>query len=180
MSPTRPPADLWSVGGSEQIKTFSGVDSGQEPHASSAVMSPVGLSPSAHIRVSALLIHVWTRRGKDRYAGYICSITWNSISRPAALIESNRGLRLWWSDMPNNFHYVAVTLSHSLINFLLAIICRRAGVWSGTPGAKSTCFQKNRKASLRGTGLCCCAPYTTHHNPSPIPCRFPGPWRLDW
>lgn len=39
----------------------------------------------------------------------------------------------WWSDMANNFHYVSVTLSHSLIIFLLAVICHYVSDHRRTP-----------------------------------------------
>lgn len=85
-----------------------------------------------HISLSALIIHVWTlwenRVGAVGGEGVVAHSSLHHMKPPfhgwLTWWKVIGGPGKWWSDMTNNFHYVSVTLSHSLINFPLAVICQ--------------------------------------------------------
>lgn len=86
---------------------------------------------TTHISLSALIIHVRTL-WEIGWEVLVVKVWWHI---PPCIIRKPPfhgwltwwkligGPGKWWSDMTNNFHYVSVTLSHSLINFPLAVIC---------------------------------------------------------
>lgn len=79
----------------------------------------VTVSASSHcmrIRVSTLIGHVKSHWGRPSDTPLPASHGALFHGR-LAWLKVIGGLRLWWTDMPNNFHYVAVTLSRALINF---------------------------------------------------------------
>lgn len=81
-----------------------------------------------HISLSALIIHVQTLRenvvGGVGGEGVVAHSSLHHMKPPfhgwLTWWKVIGGPGKWWSDMANNFHYVSVTLSHSLINFPLA------------------------------------------------------------
>lgn len=75
-------------------------------------------SRCARIRVSTLIAHVKSHWGRPSDTPLPAPASHGALFHGRlAWLKVIGGLRLWWTDMPNNFHYVAVTLSRSLINF---------------------------------------------------------------
>lgn len=81
----------------------------------------VTVSSSSHcmrIRVSTLIGHVKSHWGRPSDTPLPAPASHGALFHGRlAWLKVIGGLRLWWTDMPNNFHYVAVTLSRALINF---------------------------------------------------------------
>lgn len=93
-------------------------------------------SRCARIRVSTLIAHVKSHWGRLSDTPLPAPASHGALFHGRlAWLKVIGGLRLWWTDMPNNFHYVAVTLSRSLINFsasdhmLCAVDWRATSVW---------------------------------------------------
>lgn len=94
------------------------------------MLSPSWSPCTIHISLSALIIHVQTL-WENRVGGVVGEgvVAHSSLHHMNPLFHGwlTRwkviGLWGWWSDIANNFHYVFLTLSHSLINSPTAVKC---------------------------------------------------------